>query len=371
MGNSNSTEAFNNLIKQLEYLDMKNSNRNSSNSYNSHKKDPYFDIYGNMKINDLLYNIKASLNECEKSLNSILNSANYSSGSIFKEKEIDNYIKKLIFWKNKNQNNNYYFEKTMQLLNKIKSKDLDIYESKMDIESTSSNFSNPQGKGEHQKQKLINKQDLIQVQELALLNDNFGRALASLECYANRYTNIKTNIFNYYNMFDFGNTQSINELQKKAFVQTKIFNLAFEDYIKKYKYYNAPENITLSEIANLVNNWMSVVPEEHRFIYQGMINEINLLNNSVFDNKFDSYAKKYKDAKMDPKKISSFAPGVYYYNQQRCNEAKNKFLEEGKLTSHLNINQSYKNDKNAEALYLIIQNNNRNVQEAEEYKDPK
>lgn len=30
---------------------------------------------------------------------------------------------------------------------------------------------------------------------------------------------------------------------------------------------------------------------------------------------------------MDPRKIASFAPGVYYYNKQRCDETKNEFLE--------------------------------------------
>jgi hypothetical protein len=368
MGITNNREPFNTLMKQLEYLNMKN-NKYSSYSY---KKDEYYDIYGKMSIEDLICNIRNSLNECENNLNEILNSGKYSPGSVFKEREIDNFINKIISLKNKNQKYNYYFEKAMQLLNKIKSKDLEIFESKMDIESISPSYDNNiQNKEVNQKLVLINKQDVIQAQELALLNDNFGRALASLECYANKFSKEKTKIFDYYNMFDLGNKQSPNELQKKAFVQTKIFSLAYEDYIKKHNYYNAPENISLSEIAIIVNKWMYAVPKEHQIMYQGMINIINSLNNTTFDNKFNSYAEKYKNAKMDPKKISSFAPGVYYYNKQRCDDAKNKFLEEGKITSKLNINQSYKNDKKAEELYNNILNNNKNVQEAEEYKDLK
>jgi len=355
MGSFNHREEFNKLIKQLEYIYIKSLKNPKSSLF---KKDEYYSIYGNMSINDLIYNTKISLDMCEKNLNQILNSENYTPGSIFEENEIDKYIQNLIFWKDKisNQNIKYYFEKAMQLLNKIKSKDFEFLESKMNIESESLSNNVEYVEG-IQKQELINKQDVIQAQELALLNDNFGRALASLECYANRFSNEKSHIFDYYNMFDLGNKQSLNELQKKAFVQTQIFNLAYEDYVKKYNYYKPPENIEILDIVNILKKWMLHIPKDHKVMYQGMINIISSLNNSYFNNKFKSYAEKYKNAKLDPRKIASFAPGVYYYNKQRCDEAKNKFLEERKLTSQLNINQSYKNDKKAEELYSYISNN--------------
>lgn len=116
---------------------------------------------------------------------------------------------------------------------------------------------------------------------------------------------------------------------------------------------------------------MDNVPEDKKFMYQGMINIFSSSNNKEFDEKFKSYSEKCKNAKMDPKKISSFAPGVYYYNQQRCEEAKNEVLEKGKITSKLNINQSYKNDKKAEMLHEQILTNNKNYIEDEEYKDIK
>lgn len=40
---------------------------------------------------------------------------------------------------------------------------------------------------------------------------------------------------------------------------------------------------------------------------------------------------------MGLKKIASFAADVYYYNQQRCEEAKDEVLEKAKITSKLNI----------------------------------
>ena len=54
----------------------------------------------------------------------------------------------------------------------------------------------------YQKQQLISKQRVIQAQELVLLINNFGRALTSLEYYANRY-------------------QDFYELQKKDFYKLK------------------------------------------------------------------------------------------------------------------------------------------------------
>lgn len=77
---------------------------------------------------------------------------------------------------------------------------------------------------EYQKLQLINKQTIIQAQELALLNDNFGRALASLECFANRCSEKEiSNTFNYYDMFNLGKTQDLNELQKKSFFSDSNF----------------------------------------------------------------------------------------------------------------------------------------------------
>lgn len=362
MGNSNDKEEFNNLIKQLEYLHYKNNHIFKRN-------DEYYKIYGPMDINALIYNIKISIKNCEKKLMKILNSSNYSQGSLFKDKEIDNIIHKLINWKEKNPKDKYYFENAKQLLNKIQEKDLEISQPKMDIE-TNDERNTLFNVGSQN--LLVNKQSVIQAQDLALLNDNFGRALASLECYANRYSGKNlSKIFDYYNMFNLGNTQNLKELEKKALIQIQIFKLAYEDYVNKYNFYNVPENINIGEIISLIKQWKNYISKDKEFMYQGMINIISSLNNNAFEQNYKSYSEQCKDAKMDPKKIASFAPGVYYYNKQRCDEAKNEFLEQGKIISKLIINESYKNDKKAEELEQHISINNHNYKEQEEYKDVK
>lgn len=95
------------------------------------------------------------------------------------------------------------------------------------------------------------------------------------------------------------------------------------------------------------------------------------LNKNVFEKNYKSYTEQRKDAKMDPRKIASFAPDVYYYNKLRCDEAKNEFLEKGKIISKLIINESYKNYKKAEELEQHISINNHNYNEEEEYKEVK
>ena len=368
MGNDNKKcENLNKLMKQLEFLTYKN-----NSSFPIPKKDKDFTLYINMPIESLIQNIKISLNNCEKELNTFLNSSSYTPGSILKSEEIDNYIQKLTNWKNYcHRNCHGFFIRAKQLIDSIQKKDYQMEVVQMDLEENQppAILINSESM---QQQVYINKQKVIQAQELALLNDNFGRALASLECFANRFSGqILSNYFGYYDMFNLGKTQDIGELQKKAFLQTQIFRLAYEDYIRKYKNYDVPENIDIMTIKNLLATWMHNVPKEQKVMYQGMLNAISSLKNTTFDKKFKNYSEQAKHAKLDPTKIASFAPGVYYYNQQRCYEAKNQYLEEGKISSKLNINQTYKDDKKAEYLYNQIQNNNRQHEERKFYEDIK
>ena len=369
MGNDNKkSESFTKLMNLLEYL-----------TYKTSKKIPFpnkgkdFNIYMNMSEEALIGEIKKSLKNCEDELNKILNSPKYSPGSIFKSEKIDKFTNKINDWKKycPNYMHNLFY-KTKKLFDKIQDKDYNmIEEDKMDMEGNEGPaiINNNES---IQQQKLINKQKVIQAQELALLNDNFGRALASLECFANRVAGkILSNVFNYYDMFSLGGSQDLVELQKKAFVQTQIFKLAYEDYIRKYGAYDVPVNIDTSTIQKYLVIWIYHVPNEYKTMYQGMSNIINSLKNTAFDKKFRYYSQQAKNAKMDPTKIASFAPGVYYYNQQRCDEAQNQYLEEGRIISKLNINQTYKDDKKAEYLYNQIQNNYKNHEDRKFYEDLK
>lgn len=337
---------FEKLIKILEYIYLKCENKIDQN-------DQYYVMYGKCEINELIDKFQDKYKECEK----ILNQVNYNQNPLFNYDTLTKIIEKLGIWSNSCKNYKYYFNKAKYLTRNILNKN------NMIIENSVVNANDiSHNKWEEQKM-LLDKQKVSQAQDLALLNDNFGRALSSLECYANRFSNKKlSNIFNYYNLFNLGNTQNLVELQKKAFVQTQIFRLAYDDYINRYKKYDPPQELKLTDIKKLLEKWMYYVDNESKIIYQGMINVISSLNNSSFDRKFRAASQKYKNAKMDPRKISSFAAGVNYYNHQRCQEAKKYYMKKGKITSNLNINKNYTDDKNGIHLQNNIQNNKFNLE---------
>ena len=379
------SKTFEELIVPMEYLARKCNNFQYYFLFNYEK---YQKIYAKMQISELIKIIDEKIKLFEKQLKSILNSNYYSKNILFTDLDIKGYLRNIILWKQCCSQYKYYFEKMEELFNDVKKSNSNREKINCQnnhivecIEECKNNYEEKEKKQkkeekqntyQYQQQILLDKQKLIQAQELALLNDNFGRALASLECYANRISEKNlSNVFGYYDMFNLGKKQDLNELKTKAFIQTQIFKLAYEDYVKNYKQYNVPENINISDIKKLLILWIQNVPNEHQIMYKGMFNTISSLNNEVFENNFKIMSEQCKNATLDPRKIASFAPGVYNYNQQRCEEAKNEYIDEGKITSKLNINQSYKNDKKAELLKEQINLNNKLFSEKNELEDLK
>lgn len=354
MGNMENDHTLKELIEILNYIYIK-----GCNIYL--KKNIGQSEYSKYNIEELKFYFDMKYNAYKNSLEEKLNSPEYTKDSLYKEDELDNFSQTILNWKRKCPNYKDYFNKAETLVNKIKNKNQEISDNIMNIEEDETNYWKMQ-------KQLLDKNKVIQAQDLALLNDNFGRALASLECLANRFTAKNSNIFNYYDMFGLGKTQNLVELKNKALLQTKIFQLGYKDYIKNYKKYDPPNSINLKEIKKQLEYWMAKVDEESKIIYQGMINIISSLNNSVFDKQFRAISQKYKHAKMNPKEISKFAAGVYYYNNQRCHEAKNEYMQKGKITSSLKINKNYKDDKNAETLLKYYKNNDLNIQIRDDVK---
>ena len=385
-----SKEFFNSLEKlmvPLEFLARKCYNL----EYPFLHSKKYQKIYSNLNEKELIDQIIKSYKDFVKNLNILLNSGEYQIDDLFALYEIKSYLQNILLWKQCCPNYRNIYENIEKLFIEIRNLYLDYtgeslennelinddnykeeeYKNNNYYENDESIY-NQNYQAQEQQQIFINKQKVIQAQELALLNDNFGRALASLECFANRYSGQNlSNYFGYYDMFNLGKTQDIGELQKKAFLQTQIFKLAYEDYIRKYESYDVPENINIEEIKNLIKIWIENVPKECNIMYIGMLNTLSSLNNDTFNAQFQSYSEQAKNATLDPTKIASFAPCVYYYNQQRCEEAKNQYLEEGKITSKLNINQTYKDDKKAEQMEQQITININLIEEEKEFEDIK
>ena len=341
-------------------------------------------VYEKMNLEDLINSINDSLKQCQNHLKILLNSQNYTKNLLFTDREISQYIRTLKLINQNQTDNSLFYKGILNIFLKIREKNekLDNHNKnrnnngkpniniKLGNKKIHDDYNNTQLN--KQTQILLDKQKAIQAQDLELLNDNFGRALSSLECYANRLSGKSlSNMFDYYNMFNLSSTQKLDDLHKKAFIQTQIFQLSYEDYVKNYKQYDPPDNINLKVINELLTKWMNNVKDKDKFIYQGMINIISSLDNSFFKEQFYLLSQKYKNAKMDPKKISSFAPGICYYNQQRCHEAKKNYMEKGKIVSYIKINHNYSDDNNAEDLQKSIEINLNNYEKEKEFYDLK
>lgn len=177
----------------------------------------YYDIYGKKTEQNLINNINKGHNELEKYFKSIINNSNYKMDILLTKREIKGNLENIIIWEQTCFKYKYYFHKIKDILIQIHKKDKEMKEIHILIDEPNNNkykyneninYEN----NEYQKLQLINKQTIIQAQELALLNDNFGRALASSECFANRCSEKEiSNTFNYYDMFNLGKTQDLNE----------------------------------------------------------------------------------------------------------------------------------------------------------------
>lgn len=342
------------MKKSLEKL-LQNLEKLSKNSTNN--------------INDIINKIDENYRTCKNELQ-IMKS---NKKIIINDQSIKSYLDKIKSYKSKtNQYFHKLFQQTEVLLLEIKQFNLQqnnniVNESNylMNNNITNNNINNQSA----QLEVMLQKEQIIQAQNLKLLNDNQGRALAALECYANRFTeNNKTNFFDYYNMNNFGNKKDINQLRGQCIVQTQLFRMTYMDYTQKYGEYKI-DNINNEKLLEIINNWMNKVNDKDKIIYQEMIDIIKPVKiTASSSNSFNHYSKNCQNAIMDPKDIACMAPGIYNYNHQRSKEAKKNYIETKKMDSNLIIGQSYKDDKNAQILMEQIKDNEEYYKEQDEIK---
>ena len=281
--------------------------------------------------------------------------------TVLDNKLIEQYLKIVDKNMNKCEPQDYiYFNSTKNLLEKIKMHNLNIIKKHnlnfIEQDSLNNNINNIKDKNSVLLDKQLEKQKIIQAQELSLLNDNQGRALSALECYSNRFTNSPTNYFDYYNMNNLANKKNNNQLRGQCIVQTQLFRMSYLDYIKKYGSYKI-DNMDINNLTSIINKWMGNVEPDDKIIYKDILDIICSINCNSESNSFKSYSKNCQNATMNPQDIASMAPGIYNYNHQRSKQAKHNYIETGKMESKLNIGKSYKDDKEAQILIDQIKSN--------------
>lgn len=336
MGNNGSINYLDELIKNLEKLPNRQPNANTQgimnniqeyyslclNLFENYKKEHKM-IFDNFYINKCYEKVKNKMKFCNK-----------------------NYI--------------IFLNSCLSLINEIKLYNEEIMNNSNFEETNKEIYKNNKIRNDNQypinSQLMAQKEEVIQAQELQLLNDNQGRALSALENYSNRFTDEPTNYFDFYNLNNLASTKTNSQLRGQCIVQTQLFRMSFQDYTKKYGSYKI-DNLDNEKLKNIINDWKQKVNKEDKMLYDEILEIIASKDTSSQSNTFNSYSKKCQNAKMDPKKIASMAPGVYNYNHQRTNQAKKKFLDTGKMESKLNIGKSYKDDKDAGHLKKEIESN--------------
>jgi len=335
MGNNNNSNCLDELVKNLEMLP--NLNQNS-------------------KTNEIIDKINRNYSLC---INFFENYKNKNE-KIFEDSYINDYYRRVENKMNHiNQDYLIYFKSVLDLIDKIKSHNEKIKAMNSYIQDSNLGINNNNINQEPNQfliEKQIQKQDIIQVQELQLLNDNQGRALSALECYSNRFNSKPTKYFDFYNLNNLSSKKKDSELRNQCIVQIQLFRMTYNDYIQKYGSYKV-DNLDNKKLKEIINNWKEKVRTEDKVLYDDMLSIIFSKNINSSSNLFNTYSKKCQNVQMNPRDIASIAPGVYNYNHQRSNQAQKKYLETGKKESKLNIGKSYKDDKDAENLMKGIKKN--------------
>lgn len=320
-------------------------------------------------INDVINKINKYHSICDNELQKM----KFNNKPITNNQYIENLLNTIKIYKMKtNQYFHNLFNLVENLLNRIKQYNLQVVNSSpaLNIDPSKLTISSDLIKNNKQIQTSLQKQKIIQAQELKLLNDNQGRALSALECYANKFSkDKKTNYFDYYNMNNMGNKKDQNQLRGQCIVQTQLFKMSYDDYTKKYGPYKL-DNLDNNKLLQIINGWMDKVNNNDKILYKEMRDIIISSNNSsLSSNSFNIYSKNCQNAMMNPRDIASMAPGIYNYNHQSSKEAKKNYMETGEMTSKLIIGQSYKDDKNAELLMQQIRDNQQFYDEEEEIQE--
>ena len=340
MGNNNNRDCLEELVENLEKL--------PNNTIKKVDKDK------------IINNITKIYNYCSTTFEEYKNKRQI----IYDNSIINRYLNRINKININNFNNNYllYINSCKSLLNSIKSHNQHLFNQKSNDfnfnQNNNINFQNnsSMGNGSNMAMKTVQKEKVVQVQDLKLVNDNHGRALAALECYANRFTNNPTKYFDFYNLNNLANNKTNEQLRGQCIVQVQLFRMTYLDYTQKYGSYKT-DNLSNENMINILNDWKKKVNQEDKTIYDEMIEILSNNNISSSSKSFNIYAKNCQNVSIDPKEIASMAPGISNYNHQRAKQAKKKYLETGEIESKLNIGQTYNDDKDAIELEKNIKSN--------------
>ena len=89
-------------------------------------------------------------------------------------------------------------------------------------------------------------------------NDTMCRLLSVAESYSLRVGGKNfQQMFKAYDSFEGGKVKSIHDLRKQFLLEIEIFKESYDFFVKNYRNYSFPQNLSLSDVKNFVTIWQN------------------------------------------------------------------------------------------------------------------
>lgn len=207
------------------------------------------------------------------------------------------------------------------------------------------------------KTKTIQKQIVIQSQDLQMVTDNIGRMISNAEIlvFLNNKNNkafppkgfkFRFNFFKYRNI----NEWNINDLRRALCQKINLTKMSFNDYIKEYcnndsNRFNYDKNFGKKEMLDYIDYLTEFVCDYDKQILMEIKNIFEPKRSNNFDKIYNDTKKIKSNIPFNLRDVCHYGPGLSYYNECRKNIATKKALDEGKVTSSFPIDKENYEDE--------------------------
>jgi hypothetical protein len=210
--------------------------------------------------------------------------------------------------------------------------------------------SNYEEKGDVQMQTQTNKQIVTLKQDQNSSNFIMCKILSALENIAKILGYKERKIFDYYSTL----SKDKNSVIEQILLQMKIFESSYKSYVKKHpnKQYEYPENLTLSDIKDIVDKWKNAIKknksnESYISYYDDFINILS--NNSLsktFNDEFENIDKNAKKiSNVELKRVMNAASHSTCYTNEVNNNIEKEINEKGDYKVKVVLNGDRKDNK--------------------------
>ena len=209
-----------------------------------------------------------------------------------------------------------------------------------------------------QKQKMVNAQKILELQNQDTRNFTLGGLLSCLETIAFRYDPKFKKKYDGYNPKSFQDKKNIIQLITQLRIESKAFRLMYEECIDKYNNYWFPDNLSKKDLLNDIKKWKHKIPAQYQIYYDNIINLFEGNMDDIYFPKINSQTNNQK-ASCDPNlQIKTIPPNIAYINLRR-KLVKKQFLQNQKFDNTLKLYM----DKHCDSTFEEMNERYRNLLE--------